>query len=65
MVQFAGATGPEQGRGRFNKALELVVNSKQLVGSSLICEELRKEAMVLAERFVEEREICKTRLEAK
>ncbi|KAG9120166.1 hypothetical protein FRC07_004447 [Ceratobasidium sp. 392] len=59
-----GATNPEQGRGRFNKALELVVNSQQLVGSSLICEELRKEAMMLAERFVEEREICKTRLQA-
>ncbi|KAG8715795.1 hypothetical protein FRC08_010170 [Ceratobasidium sp. 394] len=59
-----GAPNPEQGRGRFNKALELVVNSRQLVGSSLICEDLRKEAMMLAERFVEEREICKTRLEA-
>ncbi|KAG8748303.1 hypothetical protein FRC10_007694 [Ceratobasidium sp. 414] len=59
-----GATNPEQGRGRFNKALELVTNSQQLVGSSLICEELRKEAMMLAERFVEEREICKARLEA-
>lgn len=59
-----GATGPEQGVNRFNKALELVVNSTQLVNSSLICEELRKEAMMLAERYVEEREICKTRLEA-
>ncbi|KAF8609944.1 actin cytoskeleton organization protein [Ceratobasidium sp. AG-I] len=59
-----GAEGPEQGRNRFNKALELVVNSKQLVGSSLVCEELRKEAMMLAERFVEERDICKSRLEA-
>ncbi|QRV85892.1 phagocyte signaling-impaired protein [Ceratobasidium sp. AG-Ba] len=59
-----GATEAEQGRGRFNKALELVVNSQQVVGSSLICEQLRTEAMILAERFVEEREICKTRLAA-
>ncbi|CEL51598.1 N-alpha-acetyltransferase 25, NatB auxiliary subunit OS=Rattus norvegicus GN=Naa25 PE=2 SV=1 [Rhizoctonia solani AG-1 IB] len=51
-----GATYPEKGVNRFNKALELIVQSQQVVQSSLVCEELRKEAMMLAERYVEERE---------
>ncbi|ELU45017.1 actin cytoskeleton organization protein [Rhizoctonia solani AG-1 IA] len=59
-----GANDSEKGINRFNKALELIVQSQQVVQSSLVCEELRKEAMMLAERYVEEREICKTRLEA-
>ncbi|CUA68104.1 Phagocyte signaling-impaired protein [Rhizoctonia solani] len=59
-----GATGPEKGVNRFNAALELIVKSVQVVQTGLVCEELRKEAMMLAERYVEEREICKTRLEA-
>ncbi|KAJ1309542.1 hypothetical protein OPQ81_006315 [Rhizoctonia solani] len=59
-----GVTGPEKGINRFKAALELIVKSEQVIQSSLICEELRKEAMLLAERYIEEREICKTRLEA-
>ncbi|KDN48980.1 hypothetical protein RSAG8_02333, partial [Rhizoctonia solani AG-8 WAC10335] len=59
-----GATGTEKGVNRFNAALELIVKSEQVVQSSLVCEELRREAMILAERYVEEREICRTRLEA-
>ncbi|CAE6517233.1 unnamed protein product [Rhizoctonia solani] len=45
-----GVTGPGKGIDRFNSALELIVKSEQVVQSSLICEELRKEAMVRAER---------------
>ncbi|CAE6516858.1 unnamed protein product [Rhizoctonia solani] len=59
-----GVTGSEKGANRFNAALELIVKSEQVVQSSLFCEDLRKEAMILAERYVEEREICKTRLGA-
>ncbi|CAE6412720.1 unnamed protein product [Rhizoctonia solani] len=59
-----GITGTGKGINRFNAALELIVKSEQVVQSSLVCEELRKEAMILAERYVEEREISKTRLEA-